>query len=162
MRRKMLTFSSMILLALVLAGCGFQASSTGYQDPLAERALARAGATSTVIAAKSEAQATATALKLEQNEQSHRHWLETLPVLLMIGGGVVITLAFGLVAMWLYREQDARRVRETVAQPAPALPMTVHVWNLPATEPGTRRADYWRQIESQVVDSAGRLPDRRD
>lgn len=157
------------LVVILVAACGFEARST-YEDPESARIRARAGATATVVAARTESRATETALELEErrqedearaerSERAHRQFLETVPVLLLAAGGVLVGMMAVLVAWWMMREQDLRREaamhEAKVAQAAGQLPATVvHVWNLPPPQAGQSRRVYYRQIEQQVVDGA--------
>lgn len=125
-----------VVMALLLTGC-----------ESADRAAAeRARAEAEIVRARSEAATERAIQSREASAQQHQQFLEVVPVILMVGGGVLLLVLAGLFAWDMQRQRMLTIERETQREQA-ALP-TVNVMILPSPAPGQGRAEYWRQIEA--------------
>jgi hypothetical protein len=100
------------------------------------------------IRAETAAEVARTENRLALAEQAHRHFLENVPVILVIAGGLVLV---GLVGVMIWRTVEADNYRrEVAARQAPQLPPPVIIVN---QLPGQSRADAWRDVEHLALQS---------
>ena len=120
--------------ALILTGCGFgfDAATTGYEDPAVQKLRAEANATAAIMAAAGQgtatakaadvqAEATRTALGMERDRQDHRQALQMQPMILVLAGAGIAVLVIVVGAVLIYRQQAIQR--ESTAGNTPILLM---------------------------------------
>jgi hypothetical protein len=153
-----------VCVALILTGCGFgfDAATTGYEDPAAQRLRAEANATAAIMAAAGQgtatakaadvqAEATRTALGMERDRQDHRQALQMQPMILVLAGAGIAVLVIVIGAVLIYRQQGIRR--QELARPVPQvaqLPPTVNIVNVLPGTGATSRREMWLEAQRKV------------
>ena len=88
----------------------------------------------------------------ESNRLAHQQFLQTVPVLLIIAGGIVLVIVAALIAWDVYQHRPAWQA----TRPSP--PAITNIWLLQPPTSDQGRAAYWRQIEITAHDRLEKAP----